>query len=122
MCYANTAVETPAREAVNLASDVVDRLGKHGIQLPDSELVRGLSFSEFHGWGIQIRPEGLSRATQARMPNNLLVIENCDEWQECIDCDIGEVVSWDPIEGMIIDYPDFDAFLLDRTQDAIESL
>ena len=56
------------------------------------------------------------------MPNNLLVIENCDEWQECIDCGTGEVVSWGPIEGMIIDYPVFDAFLLDRTQAAIESL
>ncbi len=56
------------------------------------------------------------------MPNNLLVIENYDEWQGCIVCDTGEAVSWDPIEGMIIDYPDFDAFLLDRTQDAIESL
>lgn len=62
MCYAYTAVETPPREAVNLVSDVVNCLGKRGIQLPDSELVRGFSFSEFHGWGIQIRPEGLSRA------------------------------------------------------------
>lgn len=112
----------PCQGDVNLVSNVVDRLGKYGIRLPDSELVRGLSFSEFHGWGIQIRPEGLSRAIQARMPNNLLAIENCDEWQEYIDCDTGEMVSWGPIEGMIIDYPDFDAFLLDRTQDAIESL
>ena len=61
MCYAYIAVETPPREAVNLVSNVVDRLGKHGIQLPDSELVRGFSFSEFHGWGIQIRPVGLPR-------------------------------------------------------------
>lgn len=56
------------------------------------------------------------------LPSNLLVIENCDEWQECIDCDTGEVVSWDSIEGTIVDYPDFDAYLLDRTQDAIENL
>ena len=61
MCYAYTAVETPSQGAVNLVSDVVGRLGKHGIQLPDSELVRGFPFSEFYGWGIQVRPEGLSR-------------------------------------------------------------
>ena len=60
MCYAYTAVETPSQGAVNLVSDVVGRLGKHGIQLPDSELVRGFPFSEFYGWGIQVRPEGLS--------------------------------------------------------------
>lgn len=56
------------------------------------------------------------------LPNNLLVIENCNRWQECIDCDTGEIVSWDPIEGIVVDYPDFDRFLFDRTQNAIENL
>ena len=50
------------------------------------------------------------------------MIENCDEWQECIGFDTGEVVSWDPVEGAIVDHSDFDAFLLDRTKDAIENL
>lgn len=27
------------------------------------------------------------------LPHNLLVVENCDEWLYCLDCDIGEVVS-----------------------------
>jgi hypothetical protein len=48
-------------EAIDLVFDVVDGLGKHRIQLPDFELVRGFSFSEFHGWGAHINPEGLSR-------------------------------------------------------------
>ncbi|MBR2683557.1 MAG: hypothetical protein IKE22_09870 [Atopobiaceae bacterium] len=61
MCYAYTAVETSPKEAVDLVFDVVDCLGKHGIQLPDFELVRGFAFSEFHGWGAHISPEGLSR-------------------------------------------------------------
>jgi len=61
MCYAYTAVENPPREAVNLVFDVVDCLGKHGIQLPDFSLVKSFSFSEFHGWGAHISPEGLSK-------------------------------------------------------------
>lgn len=61
MCYAYTAVKNPPREAVDLVFDVVDCLGKHGIQLPDFELVRGFAFSEFHGWGAHISPEGLSK-------------------------------------------------------------
>lgn len=36
-------------------------LENHGIPLPDFELVRGFPFSEFHGWGARISPEGLSR-------------------------------------------------------------
>ena len=35
----------------------------NALPFPLFEVVRGFSFSEFHGWGIQIRPEGLSRAT-----------------------------------------------------------
>ena len=61
MCYAYTAVETPSREAVDLVFDVVGCLREHGIQLPDFGLVRGFSFSEFHGWGVHVSPEGLSR-------------------------------------------------------------
>lgn len=72
--------------------------------------------------GTMLFLEATLRHRKFGLPDNLLVIENCDEWQECIDCDTGEVVSWDPIEGTIVDYSDFDAFLLDRTQDAIENL
>ena len=72
--------------------------------------------------GTMLFLEATLRHRKYGLPNNLLVVENCDEWQECIDCDTGEVVSWDPIEGVIVDYPDFDAFLLDRIQDAIENL
>lgn len=72
--------------------------------------------------GTMLFLEATLRHRKYGLPNNLLVVENCDEWLECIDCNTGEVVSWDPIEGTIVDYSDFDAFLLDRTQDAIENL
>ena len=60
MCYAYTAVEAPPKEAVNLVFDSIGCLREHGIPLPDFDLVRGFSFSEFHGWGVHINPEGLS--------------------------------------------------------------
>ena len=62
MCYAYTAVKVPPMEAVDLVFDVISCLKEHGMPLPDFELVRGFSFDEFHGWGVHISPEGLSRA------------------------------------------------------------
>lgn len=62
MCYAYTAVEAPPREAVDLVFDVVGCLKEDGIPLPDFGLVRDFSPDEFHGWGVHINPEGLSRA------------------------------------------------------------
>ena len=63
--------------------------------------------------GTMLFLEATLRYRKYGLPNNLLVIE---------DCDTGEVVSWDPVEGSIVDYSDFDAFLLDRAKDAIDNL
>lgn len=55
------------------------------------------------------------------LPQNLVVIENCDEWVCCIDCSSGKVVTWSediPEEA----YSDFDTYLLDRFKDAAENL
>lgn len=103
-----------------------------GVTIPQQFIDYLMEYSHGGVGGIEVLGVGLTgtmlflEATlwhrKHGLPNNLLVVENCDEWQECIDCDTGEVVSWDPIEGAIVDYPNFDAFLLDRTQDAIENL
>lgn len=61
MCYAYVAVSNPPRDAVDLTFDAIGALRKHGIALPDFELVRSLSFDEFDGWGAHISHEGLSR-------------------------------------------------------------
>ena len=61
ICYAYSAVAAPPREVVDLVFDSIGCLREHGIPLPDFDLVRGFSFSEFHGWGVHINPEGLSR-------------------------------------------------------------
>ena len=56
------------------------------------------------------------------LPNNLLVVENCDEWLYCIDVNTGEVVSWSIDEDPSVEYPSFDSYLVDRLNDAIENL
>lgn len=56
------------------------------------------------------------------LPDNLLAIENCDEWLYCLDCDTGAVVSWSQFEGVKQEYPSFDDFLLQDLEDAIENL
>ena len=61
MVYAYIGLPTPPREAVDFVWDVVGCLNEHGVPLPDFELVRSFSFSEFRGWGVHISPEGLSR-------------------------------------------------------------
>lgn len=56
------------------------------------------------------------------LPDDLCVIENCDEWLECVDCDDGKVVSW-YLDGEIVpDFDDFDDFLLDRVENAIDAM
>ena len=56
------------------------------------------------------------------LPENLLVVENCDEWLYCIDADTGEVVSWCVGEEPHADFPCFDDYLIDRLNDAIENM
>ena len=61
MSYAYAAVANPPREAADLVCDAIGALRERGIALPDFELVRGLSFDEYDGWGAHVSPEGLSR-------------------------------------------------------------
>ena len=63
---------------------------------------------------LEYRLEGL--------PDNLVVIENVDEWLECIDCNTGKIVSWD-LNGYIKeDYACFDDYLLSQINDVIDNL
>lgn len=57
------------------------------------------------------------------LPNNLIVVENCDEWLYCIDVDTEKVVAWDRINGVLGErYPTFLEFLIDRFNDEIENM
>lgn len=57
---------------------------------------------------------------QHGLPNQFIVIEDCDEWIYCIDCNAGSVVYWE--HGEVAPAFDcFDAYLMDRLNDSIEN-
>lgn len=56
------------------------------------------------------------------LPNNFVVIENVDEWLNCIDCNTGRIVSWDYSGYIKEDYACFDEYLIDQMNGAIENL
>lgn len=63
---------------------------------------------------LEYRKEGL--------PNNLVVVENVDEWLTCIDCNNGKIVTWDFTGYIKDDYDCFDDYLLDQIREAIDNL
>ena len=57
------------------------------------------------------------------MPNNLLIIENCDEWVYCIDTNNGKIVMWaSGCESYSNAYNGFKEFLQDRVNDILENM
>lgn len=59
---------------------------------------------------------------QYGLPENFVVIENIDEWLNCIDCTTGKIVSWDQ-SGLIKEESScFDDYLIRQMQDAIDNL
>lgn len=63
---------------------------------------------------LDYREEGL--------PDNLVVIENVDEWLECIDCNNGKIVSWDFTGYIKSEYDCFDDYLADQMNNAIDNI
>lgn len=56
------------------------------------------------------------------LPDNLVVIENVDEWLTCIDCNNEKIVSWDFSGYIKEDYACFDDYLIDQMNSAIENM
>lgn len=65
---------------------------------------------------LQYREQGL--------PNQLIVIEDSDEWIECIDTTNGNIVTWSIYDknGVVFAYNSFYEYLLDSFQEAIDNL
>ena len=63
---------------------------------------------------LEYRAEGL--------PENLIVVENADEWLYCIDANTGKVVSWDMSGFIKEEYDSFDDYLIGQMNDAIENM
>jgi hypothetical protein len=59
---------------------------------------------------------------EENLPDNLVVIENVDEWLNCLDCNTGKVVSWDLNGDIKEDYDCFDDYLIDQMESAIENM
>ena len=71
--------------------------------------------------GMMLFVEETEKYRQYGLPKNFLVVEDCDEWVYCIDCNTGKVVSWS--DGIIKNcYQSFEDYLEDRFSDAIENL
>ncbi len=57
------------------------------------------------------------------LPENLLVIENCDEWLYCIDIHTNKIIMWSQNQGASEPcYNSFFEYLLDRMKDIIENM
>lgn len=85
----------------------------------------GINGTEILGVGMNGRVVFLDVTLQYRaygMPDNLLVIERCDEWVYCLDCTTEHVVSWSQEEGVRDEYSCFDDFLLSDLKEAIDNL
>lgn len=93
----------------------VKKFGSGGI---NGTYIFGISESEH----IDFLEETLHYREQG-LPNNLIVIENCDEWVYCIDCNNGKILMWSSWEGES-DYchNNFYEFLLDEFRTAVEAL
>ena len=77
------------------------------------------------GWGKSDKDipivEETVRFRRLGLPSNFIVIENCDEWVYCINCDDGRICmwsSWDPNFDYL--YSDFYDFLINRFSSAKE--
>ena len=56
------------------------------------------------------------------LPDNLVVIENVDEWLTCIDCDNEKIVSWDFSGYIKEDYACLDDYLINQMYSAIGNM
>ena len=85
----------------------------------------GLAGLEILGVGLTGRIIFVDTTLEYReedLPNNLVVIENVDEWLMCLDCNTEEVVLWNFDGNIKVEYKNFDEYLIDQLEIAIENL
>ena len=105
---------------------------KLGVKLPDQyvDYIKmfghgGIAGLEILGVGLTGRMIFVDSTLEYRadeLPENLVVIENVDEWLMCIDCNTGKVVSWDFTGYIKEEYDSFDDYLIDQMNNAIENM
>lgn len=123
-CYFTEVPASPA--AIKQAE------GRLGLSLPEQflEFLQRFGYGGLDGFevlgtlpdGTNVFVEETIEYRRLGLPNNLIVIENCDEWLYCLDCTDGSVVSWDFANGIENAFDDFNAYLRDRIKDVLENL
>ncbi len=105
---------------------------KLGVKLPEQYIDflkeyghGGIAGIEVMGVGLTGRMLFVDTTLEYReddLPDNLVVVENVDEYLTCIDCDTEKIVSWDFSGYIKEDYDSFDEYLMDQMNSAIENL
>ena len=117
----------------NVTDDMIHMAEKTlGVKLPEQYIDFLKMFGHGGIGGVEIIGVGLTGRLifvdttldyrDEELPDNLVVIENVDEWLNCIDCNTGKVVSWDFTGYIKEDYICFDDYLVDQMNSAIENL
>ena len=84
----------------------------------------GIGGTEILGFGINGNAVFADETIQYRMyglPDNFIVIENCDEWIYCLDCADGKIACWSN-EIITYVYESFEEYFLERLNDEIENM
>ena len=103
-----------------------------GFEIPENYLWflkkygHGGFFFEFLGYGLTGNPLFVRETLKQRengLPENLMVIENCDEYVACINIDNGNIVSWSNYDndGMIVKKTCFEDYFIDCIENAIDN-
>lgn len=105
---------------------------KLGVKLPEQYIDflkeyghGGIAGIEVMGVGLTGRMLFVDTTLEYReddLPDNLVVVENVDEYLTCIDCDTEKIVSWDFSGYIKEEYSSFDEYLVDQMHGAIENL
>ena len=103
-----------------------------GLKLPEEYVWflktygHGGFFFEFLGYGLNgaaLFANKTLKEREAGLPQELLVIEDCDEFVECIDTISGEIVSWSRFDkaGIVKIADNFYEHFVDKLENAIDN-
>lgn len=111
---------------------IMDAENMLGVKLPQQYIAFLQMFGHGGIGGIEVMGVGLSGKMifvdttldyrNEDLPDNLVAIENVDEWLTCIDCNTEKIVSWDFSGYIKENYVCFDDYLTDQMNSAIENM
>jgi len=73
--------------------------------------------------GVMIFEKETLRYRTYGLPNELIIVENCDEWVYCVNSLDGKVVMWSRgSSGYSQVFDNFETYLYDRVNDMLENM